>query len=146
MGCDWSRGLGPVAKKSYFNPRTLMGCDSPSLHILFRPPKFQSTHPHGVRLCHVTYDFFLIGYFNPRTRMGCDAVWVRPELVCTVFQSTHPHGVRQKRCILDGELMIISIHAPAWGATHLRRMPVCGENYFNPRTRMGCDGCHYIHA
>ena len=32
---------------------------------------FQSTHPHGVRLCAKYGDTNLI-YFNPRTHMGCD--------------------------------------------------------------------------
>ncbi len=34
---------------------------------------------------------------------------------------------------------MISIHAPAWGATsHLLKTSMIFEN-FNPRTRMGCD-------
>ena len=55
---------------------------------------FQSTHPHGVRqrviACHSQ-----LHSFNPRTRMGCDS---EPDVF---FQPQY-----------------VSIHAPAWGATH----------------------------
>ena len=57
-----------------------------------------------------------------------------------LFQSTHPRGVRHKRRIWTHRLMLVSIHAPAWGATWrstppTRRRPA----RFNPRTRVGCD-------
>jgi len=56
--------------------------------------KFQSTHPHGVRLGR-----------NSNRRNS------------SLFQSTHPHGVRRyyglELEIDDG----VSIHAPARGAT-----------------------------
>ena len=77
---------------------------------------FQSTHPRGVR--HRCANSF-----------------------CTAFgfQSTHPRGVRRYGDLLRRSGIGISIHAPAWGATHSsphRR----GRGYnFNPRTRVGCD-------
>ena len=56
-----------------------------------------------------------------------------------MFQSTRPRGARHAfRCPLD-ELLVVSIHAPAWGAT------LGGENRFhdytsfNPRARVGRD-------
>ena len=78
------------------------------------------------------------------------------------FQSTHPRGVRPqarqrqqcpslvsihapawgatpyKAVALPGK-SLVSIHAPAWGATH--PPPWCGRDRdgFNPRTRVGCD-------
>ena len=79
---------------------------------------FQSTHPHGVRLCPI--------------RSLCP----RDE-----FQSTHPHGVRHKALLFlsvhncfnprtrmgcdiqtpsELQAWIVSIHAPAWGATLIR--------------------------
>ena len=56
--------------------------------------RFQSTHPHGVRL------------------LASNVIWH-----FALFQSTHPHGVRP--CIASNtcRLRIVSIHAPAWGAT-----------------------------
>ena len=61
----------------------------------------------------------ICSYFNPRTPVGCDdfGVW-RPNIV------------------------IISIHAPQWGATgrqHSRPTP----QDFNPRTPVGCDDRHF---
>ena len=78
---------------------------------------FQSTHPHGVRR---RADRLLSAgeyHFNPRTRMGCDT------LICP---PTPP-------------LFGISIHAPAWGATWWRSAARRCAQHFNPRTRMGCD-------
>ena len=79
--------------------------------------KFQSTHPRGVRRAPVRKHGLPSRCFNPRTRVGCDAHEFE--------QPAHPH--------------VVSIHAPAWGATcgkpHLTRRTPC----FNPRTRVGCD-------
>ena len=99
---------------------------------------FQSTHPHGVRLAqsdfirqtdyfnprtrmgcdHCNHPFkFIDTNFNPRTRMGCDHQYQNSKGTNLQFQSTHPHGVRQ---ILASQIRsgrLISIHAPAWGAT-----------------------------
>ena len=77
--------------------------------------------------------------FNPRTRVGCDRRLPRPNSLLYWFQSTHPRGVRLAVLHLPAQLVRVSIHAPAWGATaaaHARRHALCG---FNPRTRVGCD-------
>ena len=97
---------------------------------------FQSTHPHGVRLLVVSNHSTTIS-FNPRTRMGCDTL--------DDFQSLE---------------VLVSIHAPAWGATSLPCLCTLSVMFqsthphgvrlhtrqrhsvpfrFNPRTRMGCD-------
>ena len=55
------------------------------------------------------------------------------------FQSTHPHGVRRQENMRLREKILISIHAPAWGATSRYDAFRCPSGYFNPRTRMGCD-------
>ena len=127
-----------------------------NLHI-----RFQSTHPRGVRqvLTQITRVFPRFQSTHPRG--------VRRTRTITAdgsqrFQSTHPRGVRL--CI-EGALfstLPISIHAPARGATcppslmsaarwqfqstHPRgvrrhNLPSRGGEYqyFNPRTREGCD-------
>ena len=117
-----------------------MGCDAKQIAKTFSV-KFQSTHPHGVRLPRPLFNS-LIWSFNPRTRMGCDQRPVSND-GNGEFQSTHPHGVRQScrrfncagrhasfnprtRMGCDVELpgvnlaQIVSIHAPAWGATSRR--------------------------
>ena len=101
--------------------------------------------------------------FNPRTRTGCDGirkVRVRPPYW---FQSTHPHGVRLNPDKFDPSPLIVSIHAPARGATrcfvifcrvrkfqsthphgvrHRNWYLLCDGSGFNPRTRTGCDYLH----
>ena len=37
-------------------------------------------------------------------------------------------------------MQTISIHAPAWGATGSAALITAVRAHFNPRTRMGCDG------
>ena len=78
--------------------------------------KFQSTHPRGVR---------------PGRR--------RLSFYSGIFQSTHPRGVRRVHAIFNQVHVLISIHAPAWGATIQCRCSKVYTCYFNPRTRVGCD-------
>ena len=61
----------PHGSRSYFNPRTPVGCDTPSAIQSFHCLEFQSTHPSGVRLT------------PPESRSHS-----------AIFQSTHPSGVR----------------------------------------------------
>ena len=77
---------------------------------------FQSTHPRGVRL-------------------DLDA----GQVVIGRFQSTHPRGVRHGVIIWGNTLSLVSIHAPAWGATFLSKRRETFPFCFNPRTRVGCD-------
>ena len=157
MGCDtysFSNNRGDFG----FNPRTRMGCDLLWVWF-FKSLKFQSTHPHGVRLAIEVFSRAL-RCFNPRTRMGCDladlAVKQRGQVsihapawgaTCTDmdfsshsrFQSTHPHGVRLKYAKKKYGKDAVSIHAPAWGATVGNSRGTPQTNCFNPRTRMGCD-------
>ena len=99
-----------------FNPRTHTGCDSLKLSFTLSLPKFQSTHPHGVRL---------IRSFKK--------TWM------TVFQSTHPHGVRQSLRPSATLFHVVSIHAPTRGATSHDCYSPFSVSCFNPRTHTGCD-------
>ena len=56
---------------------------------------FQSTHPHGVRL-YTEFPPAPYNSFNPRTHTGCDAWTVHRISLFLSFQSTHPHGVRHE--------------------------------------------------
>ena len=99
-----------------FNPRTHIGCD------LHEKPnvasnKFQSTHPHRVRLAvfkiksiyimfqsthphrvrHIAIGISIpTASFNPRTHIGCDVARISLHVRRLRFQSTHPHRVRQR--------------------------------------------------
>ena len=136
VGCD--RSSRRCARPSgYFNPRTPVGCDRRLRLMAYRDSLFQSTHPSGVRQAqnrgHAATD-----NFNPRTPVGCD------------------HAPRSRSARL-----LISIHAPQWGATWMFcNMPVLSDSFqsthpsgvrrawtstsywirnFNPRTPVGCD-------
>ena len=77
---------------------------------------FQSTHPRGVR-----------HYAHGDGEAG------------QTFQSTHPRGVRHDDVKEETIKKIISIHAPARGATQIATNTNNHTNNFNPRTREGCD-------
>ncbi|KAF1079584.1 MAG: hypothetical protein GQF41_4142 [Candidatus Rifleibacterium amylolyticum] len=118
--------------------------------------KFQSTRPRGARLNGGSKYVYLavsihapaggatpttgIGAndngFNPRARGGRDQNQ-RPNTGARLFQSTRPRGAR----LADGEsgiLHLVSIHAPAGGATH-QKYEKQSECRFNPRARGGRD-------
>ena len=107
----------PCATWARIIPRTREACDTAASQQNQSVIQFQSTHPRGVRL----------------SACGTD-LDIKPR-----FQSTHPRGVRQM--LIDAVLgvVLVSIHAPAWGATDLLLSWECGETSFNPRTRVGCD-------
>ena len=106
----------------------------------FLHSRFQSTHPRGVRpfLLRNLFRRFNISihapawgatlpdlpnaypilHFNPRTRVGCDGLDHRIINCGQLFQSTHPRGVRLFLFRSKSFPDIISIHAPAWGATN----------------------------
>ena len=83
---------------SCFNPRTRRGCDPVAIDIVLDP----------------------VPGFNPRTRRGCDEVIFNRDILINEFQSTHPQGVRLG-CLLNPiPSSLVSIHAPAGGATSFR--------------------------
>jgi len=77
---------------------------------------FQSTPPHGGRL-QQPLKAALQTSFNPRPRMGGDL-----SMAFTLVAS-----------------IVVSIHAPAWGATAVARPARGWWLCFNPRPRMGGD-------
>ena len=100
--------------------------------------------------------------FNPRARVGRDATGTILRVLDAMFQSTRPRGARRLRRPEIGRVRVVSIHAPAWGATrHGARdnahrvvsihAPAWGATTtrwwrsptvlsFNPRARVGRDG------
>ena len=86
---------GVLHVRKCFNPRTRVGCDSATMSEMRDKVMFQSTHPRGVR----------------RRPRSSSRHW-------SMFQSTHPRGVRPSPFISDSRGSGVSIHAPAWGATH----------------------------
>ena len=94
-----------------------MGCDGATAVTYATYDMFQSTHPHGVRLCPCQHHHLEQG-FNPRTRMGCDLLYQTHLTI--IYHSFNP------RTRMGCDPVFKSINTPA----------IVG---FNPRTRMGCD-------
>ena len=100
--------------------------------------QFQSTLPRGERLLHII-SMSHLHYFNPRSREGSDRIFMCYYHLYSAFQSTLPRGERrlaiqlkrmtdqfqstlprgERHFLLSsaGAFSIISIHAPARGAT-----------------------------
>ena len=112
-----SRRLATCTRRSYFNPRTPVGCDpaNPTREaynqISIHAPQWGATR-RGQR-----FDRHRQQYFNPRTPVGCDMKNLNNDPSRNVFQSTHPSGVRQTFEAHGVQGLSISIHAPQWGAT-----------------------------
>ncbi len=160
---------------------------TPKKRYFYYMTEFQSTHPSGVRPVTVI-DAMMDGLFQSTHPSGVRlfAFCHGPSLV-SVFQSTHPSGVRRydtelRPCPADFNPrtpvgcdfllgvfivadIVISIHAPQWGATSgeiwigtytvfqsthpsgvrpcpLHTLPASAN--FNPRTPVGCDRAPYI--
>ena len=98
------------------HPRGVRPCGRRKKHVW---TMFQSTHPRGVRRQKTFWPPQPCCSFNPRTRVGGDVTVLRGYAIINKFQSTHPRGVRPA-LFADGHVAVmVSIHAPAWGATPL---------------------------
>ena len=93
MGSDASPRTRPNDERS-FNPRSRMGSDLPSSLSRSIWLAFQSALPHGERL-------------EP----------IYAQVADVVFQSALPHG--ERLTVKDAKAFerLVSIRAPAWGAT-----------------------------
>ena len=105
----------------HFNPRSRTGSDLLNFLWTWVNHSFQSTLPHGERPGKLVIPS-MIFYFNPRSRTGSDRYGCINRLSNFKFQSTLPHGERLPSITVLIPSMIISIHAPARGATPLHRL------------------------
>ena len=56
-----------------------------------------------------------------------------------LFQSTRPRGARPPSTSRRNRRVVVSIHAPARGATAMHTASIIGGSRFNPRAREGRD-------
>ena len=144
VGCDPCRSL-QGASPGGFNPRTRVGCDAGRVSALvdaaavsIHAPAWGATKSSRTRRSHERgfnprtrvgcdrHDRWIDRRqrgFNPRTRVGCDFLSEFVDTSHEEFQSTHPRGVRRQRPCPSFPWPWVSIHAPAWGATHGSRRP-----------------------
>ncbi len=78
---------------------------------------FQSTHPQGVRLGLSVLVSFHLG-FNPRTRKGCDVPDIELAVRLFGFNPRTRKGCDLALASIVFARKIVSIHAPARGATN----------------------------
>ena len=123
----------------YFNPRTPVGCDCIKQRVWARLYEFQSTHPSGVRPVPVRPPPGLPRYFNPRTPVGCDGGRGRGSEDRHLISIHAPQWGATPIRRVHWEFQRISIHAPQWGATFSGGSRVVIMLNFNPRTPVGCD-------
>ena len=84
---------------------------------------FQSTHPRGVRQSQ--WDLYLMTVtFQSTHPRGVRPLAPGVRRGCRVFQSTHPRGVRPVWGGCQRPAPVVSIHAPAGGATKPGDAPV----------------------
>ena len=122
-----------------FNPRSREGSDKYQFCIYSQLVQFQSTLPRGERRGSAIHSLIIVYNFNPRSREGSDTTYEMGLLEEYKFQSTLPRGERlfaagffnmcenfnprsregSDPAKSDGSLkaVVISIHAPARGAT-----------------------------
>ena len=99
--------------------------------------EFQSTLPRGERR-RVSAGKSARNYFNPRSREGSDRIPRRKDKRRLHFNPRSREGSDYFR-IPVFSCHMISIHAPARGATACRCRGLCDCAYFNPRSREGSD-------
>ena len=131
-------GAGFLYRHAYFNPRSRVGSDlgvppyilgvGISIHApawgatitlprLFTAPSlFQSTLPRGERRT-TTQSGSRQCYFNPRSRVGSDILCPCPAVGRVISIHAPAWGATRAVCAYPHGCYI-SIHAPAWGATN----------------------------
>ena len=78
---------------------------------------FQSARPRGARLTGWALAHGLADRFNPRAREGRDNSRIFEAISAVVFQSARPRGARRQTPAQGRVLHVVSIRAPARGAT-----------------------------
>ena len=102
---------------SCFNPRPRVGGDHNARLERTNPKMFQSTPPRGGRQKPKPRNYRINDSFNPRPRVGGDKHQEVDQEEKAQFQSTPPRGGRPTRRLELLLVQMVSIHAPAWGAT-----------------------------
>jgi len=105
---------------------------------LFRQILFQSTRPRGARLSRGQKPMNIKQFQSTRPR-GARRPCGRFGGLCMLFQSTRPRGARLGTGVGRYSVILVSIHAPARGATTHKSHPTLNKSGFNPRARAGRD-------
>ena len=136
-GSDRSRCDG-CPQRRHFNPRSREGSDAPGDKVRVTNQGFQSTLPRRERPCAAppSVPFGTFQSTLPRRERRSTPADIISDVL---FQSTLPRRERRSYLRRYQYLYLISIHAPAKGATFLSRACSSGSKNFNPRSREGSD-------
>ena len=131
----WQSGRSSLCLFQSTRPRgarqgTPVGC---VLHMMF-----QSTRPRGARRYPRISGYCVPQFQSTRPRGARRSARIAASR-CETFQSTRPRGARPVRELHNLLSEEVSIHAPAWGATHVPHCACYSAASFNPRARVGRD-------
>ena len=114
-----------------------------------RPPSFAPVSIHapawGATVKRSAAVLFVRKFQSTRPRGARQAIWQKAYSDLK-FQSTRPRGARHIELYYARIKELVSIHAPAWGATSGKRSRKSGSTCFNPRARVGRDGHGHVHS
>ena len=122
----------------YFNSRPRVGGDLSCVNRGIAPIDFNSRPRVGgdTRCCTLCSTRT---YFNSRPRVGGDVMEIATAIQQELFQFPPPRGGRRPVWVCNHKTHIISIPAPAWGATKGKHDRPTGRKDFNSRPRVGGD-------
>ena len=111
-------GAQPIGRNTSFNPRSRVGSDALHQTSLKWVAGFNPRSRVGSDLFVVLLLLVLRG-FNPRSRVGSDRspAWAAADILS--FNPRSRVGSDHAQ-VVAGSTVKVSIHAPAWGATHLK--------------------------
>ena len=138
VGRDPNQRWGVTMSIASFNPRARVGRDVRRSRAALKNISFNPRARVG-RDLPMNDTPEPVERFNPRARVGRDAIRVGEMMMSGLFQSTRPRGARLTRPSIAGVDSLVSIHAPAWGATTCEGLARLLVASFNPRARVGRD-------
>ena len=98
--------------------------------------KFQPTRPYGARPSS-SQTRSRCALFQPTRPYGARPMCGIPNLLAVSFQPTRPYGARLRQLANPDKLVVVSTHAPLWGATSRRAGWLDGSAWFQPTRPYG---------
>ena len=133
------------ALRSCFNSRARVGRDASCISTATTSSEFQLTRPRGARLEQLANQVPASWFQLTRPRGARQEIETLDKML-NPFQLTRPRGARQVAFHKYVRRVMVSTHAPAWGATRVRRPRKSLPSCFNSRARVGRDIFSSIHS
>ena len=130
-------GIASQADDANFNPRAHAGRDRAFAHL--NAPTAISIHAPTRGATSVLNRSGRLAHFNPRAHAGRDFFTTAVESRFRNFNPRARAGRDAVRFVTKKKHLMISIHAPARGATENQLSYVAQSTHFNPRARAGRD-------